>query len=301
MDKIFLAIDIGGTNTKLALVCEGEIVAKDRIPTQSDMPFEEYSLRIKASFDSMITEGQHLQGIGVGAPNVSSNKQFIDNPHNLHWERADLVKEFTKVFDVPVFLENDASIAALGEKLLGKAQNVDNFFVLTMGTGIGSGGYIHGQFLQGGNGGGPEFGHITLYADGRNCTCGGKGHFETYLSCPGICQTYEEFHGESIGFTDFAKRFLAADEKALAILPTISKQMAIGIANLNATLSPDIVILAGGGSILGEEFLTAVRSEFDRLAYAPYKRTTKIELSDFPAEYGAVMGAYALVKMNYQG
>lgn len=292
-DKYYLAVDIGGTNTKFALIDKHESVAhKFRIPTNSD------------SFESLVSDiknslGPHLKeiiSIGIGAPDVAANKLEIVNATNLGFKDAKVVEVFKKEFGVPIILENDASTAAIGEKSLGVAKGLSDFIVLTLGTGVGSGVYLNGRPYQGAHNAGCELGHMTLIAGGRKCGCGLKGHVETYLSCPGVCKTHKELHAEKIGFTDFAANYLSGEAKTKKTVEQVAKQMAGFLGSLNAAFAPQAIILAGGGAVLGENYLKQIKKEYALLEYPNHRGMTEICLTEFTPEYGAIMGAYALIK-----
>lgn len=293
MSNYYLAIDIGGTNTKFALIDKNEsVVHKFRIPTNSDS-FETLVRDIKNSLGTHLKE---IISIGIGAPDVTADKLEIQNANNLSFTNAKVVEVFEKEFGVPVVLENDANTAALGEKNSGVAKDLEDFIVLTLGTGLGSGVFVNGELYQGGHGGGCELGHMTLVSDGRKCACGRQGHAEMYLSCPGICKTHKELHDEKIGFTDFAAKYLGGDKKAVKTIDHVSKQFASFLADLNAIFVPKAIILAGGGAVLGPNFINRIKKEYKLLEYPNHEGMTDICLTEFTPEYGAIMGAYSLVR-----
>ena len=293
MSNLYLAIDIGGTNTKFALIDKsGSVVEKYRIPTNSDS-FKHLVDDIKNSLGAHI---KNIKSIGIGAPDVAPNKLDIKGASNLGFKNAKVVEVFEKEFGVSVKLENDANTAALGEKTLGVAKEFQNFIVLTIGTGLGSGIFINGKLFQGGAGSGGEIGHMNFRSNGRKCGCGQKGHVETYISCPGVCLTHKELHDIELRFTEFAELYLAADKKAVKTVEVFAKQVAEVSANINTCFSPEAIILAGGGAVLGRGFLKLVKEAYKEMEYPNFKNHTRIILSEFTPEFGAIMGAFALIK-----
>lgn len=291
----YLAIDIGGTNTKFALIDKnGSIIQKYRIPTKSDS-FESLVSDIKNSIGAHIKD---IKAIGIGAPDVSTDKLRIENANNLFFRDADVVKIFSEEFKVPTFLENDANIASMGEKEFGVAKEFKSFIVLTIGTGLGSGVYLGDSLYQGALGMGSEIGHLIYEPNGRLCSCGQKGHAEAYLSCPGICKTHLDLSGNKIGFSDFVELINKNDKTALKSLDLVSRHFAEVCASLDASLNPEAIVLAGGGSILGKKFLKLIQEKFKDLQYPNFKGQSKILLSDFTPEYGAIMGAFSLSKLK---
>ena len=291
--NLYLAIDIGGTNTKFALMDKsGSVVEKYRIPTKSNS-FEALVRDIKNSLGDYL---KHIKGIGIGAPDVTANKLEIKGANNLFFTNANVVDVFTRQFGIPVALENDANIAAIGEKELGVAKEFSTFVVLTLGTGIGSGVFINDSLYQGGLGIGCELGHMLYKPQGRKCGCGLKGHVETYLSCPGICLTHKELHNESIRFSEFVAKVEKGDKIALETLDEVSEQFGEFLASIDTIFSPEAIILAGGGSVLGNPLLTRIHKSFDNFRYDNFRGHVKILLSNFTPEYGAIMGAFILAK-----
>lgn len=295
MSQLYLAIDIGGTNTKFALIKKnGSVVEKFRIPTRTSS-FNHLVEDIKNSVGVNLND---IISIGICAPDVAPNKLEIKGANNLAFKNAKVVEVFSRAFNnVEVRLENDANTAAIGEYRLGVAKEVDNFIVLTIGTGLGSGVFIDGKLFQGGAGSGAEVGHMSFTQDGRKCGCGQRGHVETYVSCPGACLTHKEIHNIETGFTVLAEQFLASEKKAVKTIEVFAKQVAQVCANLNVLLSPELIIIAGGGAVLGVNFLTLVQNAYSsEYEYQNFESSTKIRLSEFTPEYGAIMGAFALTQ-----
>lgn len=294
MSSLSLAIDIGGTNTKFALIDkDGSIVEKFRIPTRSNS-FDQLVDDIK---NSLGVHFNNIKNIGIGAPNVASNKLEIKDANNLGFKDAKVVEVFSKIFNVPITLENDANTAAIGEKKLGVCREVEDFVVLTIGTGLGSGVYVGDELFLGGSGVGAEIGHMNYLFGGRKCSCGQRGHVESYISCPGICLTYKEMHNKKIGFSELAQLYLSSDKEAVKTVKIFAHQLAQVCTNINAMLSPEVIVITGGGAILGKEFLKLVIQSYEQIEYSNFKQLTKIVLSDFSPEFGAIMGAYALTTL----
>lgn len=295
MDTVFLGIDIGGTFTKLGLITKsGEVLAADKIPTNSEIDFLEFSKVIKKKVDSFSID-KKIEAIGVGAPNVDATKMIIDNPHNLKWEVAHVVDNLSEVFDCPVKMDNDANIAAVGEKVFGVARDLENFIILTIGTGLGSGVFIGNKLYQGPLNMGSEAGHMPIIPDGRLCSCGSIGHVEAYCSASGIRKTYKEIHKEDKPFREIVTAFKCDDPKAVEAVRLSAKYFAIALSGLNAVLMPEAFIFSGGGAVLGTKFLVMLAEEYQMRAYPHYKDATKFYLSSVSAEHGAILGAASLV------
>ncbi len=295
MKKIALGIDIGGTNTKMAIVdLSGEPLKQSTFPTRSQIPFSDYADEVFAQAKKLMGEHQ-IFGVGVGAPNANSTSGEIVAPVNLGWKVAPLVKEFSARFKTDVYLENDANVAALGEKVWGLGQDSDHFIVVTLGTGIGTGIISHGQLIGGPTGMAGEGGHLTIYPGGRPCNCGGKGHLECYASVRGLKLHVREQAGEELRFADISQRFKSGDAKISHAVELAAKDLGLGLSQMQTLFNPDKFILAGGVATLGDKFLAMVEDGLNQAAYHHFKNSSKVLLSPLSTEHGAVTGAASLV------
>ena len=193
---IFLGVDIGGTNTKFGFVDDsGNTFDIKSFATEADRPFtkfvEKLNRKIRASLQEL-PDKYILRGIGIGAPNANYLSGCIEEASNLSWGTVDVVSEMSKHFSVPIVITNDANAAAMGEKKFGMARDLDNFIVITLGTGLGGGIFMNGQLVHGAGGHAGEIGHTIVRPEGRQCNCGRRGCLETYVSATGIRRTVFE-------------------------------------------------------------------------------------------------------------
>lgn len=299
MQQLYLGVDIGGTFTKYGFITtEGKVLAHHKIKTDCKIDFQKYAENlfqdVQKNF-SKFSDDYFMCALGVGAPNGNGQNGFIENPPNLAWGEVDLRAIFTDVFGLKVVVENDANIAAMAEKKFGGAQHLENFIVLTLGTGLGVGTYINGELFLGSHGVGSEAGHMTIIPKGRLCGCGSHGHLEAYASCTGMAQTVNEALNDSLSFREISHRFQNSDSEVKNALGECAMHLALGLASMNALLAPQSFILCGGGSSLGDDFVTMIESYYQKFVYDPFRNFSKIELSKISNEYGAILGAAALV------
>ena len=142
--EVVLGIDIGGTYTKIGLVDRsGEIHFEDEVPTTGYDTVEQYIEAIHQHVVKSLNQLEasfQLAGIGVGAPNGNYYTGCIENAANLAWKGiVEFVKLMENQFQIPAVVTNDANAAALGEMLFGGARDLNNFLMITLGTGVGSG------------------------------------------------------------------------------------------------------------------------------------------------------------------
>ena len=157
--KYALGIDIGGTNTVVGLVNkEGKVLGTDSVKTQSFPVLEEYVKTVSKLAKDLIAKNNvsidDIVGLGIGAPNANYYTGNIEMAPNLPWkqDKVPLAKMFREELNIPVTITNDANAAALGEKMYGVAKDMDNFIMITLGTGVGSGIVINGQLVYGHDG-----------------------------------------------------------------------------------------------------------------------------------------------------
>jgi len=167
MTEVCIGIDIGGTNTIFGLVDKkGRVLAEDSIRTsdyeRADIFINELAKKIKQAI-SALSEAIDLKGVGIGAPNGNYYNGTIEFAPNLKWRGIiDLVSLTKQYFPVPVYLTNDANAAALGEMIYGGAKGMKDFFIVTLGTGLGSGFVINGKLVYGHDGFAGELGHTIV-------------------------------------------------------------------------------------------------------------------------------------------
>ena len=298
MNSAILGIDIGGTNTKFGFVTEnGEVLGHYKIKTNSTIVFRDFILLLKEAIDEEIakfSDGLNLISIGIGVPNANPQNGCMEYPPNLSWDYENVIDVFSDIFKIPVFMDNDANIAAVGEKKFGLGLDLDNFIVITLGTGVGVGTYLNGSLYYGSHGIGSEAGHVIVEPNGRPCNCGHAGHLESYVSGRGIKQTYFELSGCDLSFREVVAKYHSNDLHALKAVETSADYLALALVNFSALLCPQAFILTGGVTSLGESFRSQVEIKFEKLCYKPFKYKSKVLLSEIASEYGAILGAASL-------
>jgi glucokinase len=302
MPKQFaIGIDLGGTNLRVALVSEeGEIIRKIKRPS-SDL--------IVASILESIDEIGHggVLGIGLGIAGLidRKNNRVFASPNLRAVEGVDIVGEIRKRFDVPVYLENDANAAALGEKIGGAGRSFDNFVLLTLGTGIGGGMIYGGKLVEVS----AEIGHMSINADAEKCPCGNIGCLENYASARAMVSktvTLLEKGAESllkecckgsiykITPEDIYRTALEGDMLSREVLRDAGKYLGVGLANIINIFSPEAIILAGGLIGAWNIYVHEAIKEASRRAYKDLFDSVKIIPSSLSDNAG-IIGAACLV------
>jgi len=306
----YLGIDIGGTNIAIGIVsAENEIIYSNSFKTNTFLTAKDCA---SAIFNDLKENTKHtIAGIGIGAPSVNSFTQNIENPPNLIWgETIPLAEIFESIFNLKTILINDASAAAIGEWKFGGAKGLENFALITLGTGVGIGLVVNGTIYNGANGLGGEFGHICIDRNnGRECNCGGHGCLESYIGKEGILKTAKqkiEFSSGSSKLHDFIPSEIKSkdifkfarkeDPVAVDIIDSISRDLGYAISILANSLDLKQIFLFGGfakeGNFIKKKTLKAMK---------PYlmpniKENISLQISELHEQNPAILGAAYLAK-----
>lgn len=265
-----IAVDLGGTFLRVGLVKNNKIIKYVKKPTPHNK--EKLIKELFSSIESLINK--NIKGIGVASPGPLK-KGIIKNPPNLPLKNFNLKKALQKKFKKKVEIENDAACVALAEAKLGCQKK--NFFILTLGTGIGGGIIIDGKLYKG-EGYAGELGHIIL---------NNKRDFEDlWKDCRRLSKKY---FSQSLLIKDLLK---IRDKRARKILNETSNYLGQGIASLINIFDPEVVILSGGVRETGDKFLNMIKKQTNKQTILPKKTPimwTKLK-------HPGILGASLLVK-----
>ena len=252
-----IGIDLGGSHVGVGLIDEDRILlARDK--NFSDEDRKDIRRAIFSFVDSLISEilkeknikMSNIELIGIASPGTISN-EIIVKAENLGIENLDIVNELKQKYHLPVILKNDAKAAALAEKKYGAMKDYDDCVFLTIGTGIGGAAFIDGKLLQPNKSSALEFGHMIIQKDGRQCTCGKRGCFETYASIKSLkMQVTKDLNMSSdISGQYLRENLLILDnEKVQKDLENFLEYLKTGIGNLIDIFEPEVICLGGSFS-----------------------------------------------------
>ena len=251
-----IGVDLGGTNLRVALVSRDfEVVKKIKEPSAGLAADGGVIQLMKDSINELMSPD--VEGIGIGVAGVldrGENRITVSpNIPPLTGYSFDSLE-----FPVPVYVENDANAAALGEARAGAGRNFRNFVLMTLGTGIGGGFIYGGQLLRVA----AEVGHMSIVADGKKCFCGNNGCLELFASARAIiAATIEAIEGGAESILKeccqgkiyritpediYKAAFEEGDNLSREVLKEAGRYLGVGISNLINIMSPEAVILAGG-------------------------------------------------------
>ncbi len=291
MKKVIIGVDLGGTKIAAAAADEcGCIISELIVPTEAQKGKNQVVSNINKAIETL-AKSVHgkIYKIGIGVPGpIDFKSGIVIEPPNLPgWKRVNLKADLSNEFKVPVIIDNDANCAALGEALFGAGQKANNFIYITVSTGIGGGIIIDRKIYRGANGSAGEFGHMVIDPCGFKCGCGNYGCFEAMASGTSIRSRSGE---DAMAIHIKAQQ---GDKKALKIINETACYLGLGIANLVNIFNPELVIIGGGLSNLGELLLKPARAEFNNYVLALPKKSVKIVRSKLGPRSG-LLGAIAL-------
>jgi len=291
-----------------------EVIWRERLVMSEEATQFEIIEQAEGLIDKAIGIGKNhnlsLLGIGIGVPGLVDQSQgkLVFAP-NLKLGNMPLRLMWIQRYNTPVFIENEANSAALGEYFFGAAHGKDDFIYMSTGVGLGGGIMIGGQLFKGGNGYAGEIGHTTIYAGGEVCGCGSRGCWETFVGPRAIirriCQTIAA--GEASILPDMVEGDMhkltidlvveAAnrnDPVALKALHEVGVDLGVGISNLINIFNPELVIMGGALSLASPWLINAILEELHNSVLPPLLE----KVSVIPSTLGldsCVMGAIALV------
>ena len=307
-----VGVDLGGTNTVYAIVDKtGYIIDKASFPTKTpsvDVWADMLADGISAMIDRHSLQG-NIVGIGIGAPSANATTGSIEGATNLPWPPpVPLANLMEARLGLPVKVNNDANAAAIGEKAYGVAAGMNNFIVLTLGTGVGGGVICNGHLLSGARGFAGELGHITFpFAADRMCGCGRKGCLETVASARGVVETARRLMADSdrpsslrnltaeqLTSKAIAEAAEAGDALAKDVFEFTGECLGKAAAEFAAFTDPEAIILFGGVAKAGDLLVEPMREAFGKQTLHLYRDRVRFMISALEGANAALIGAASL-------
>ncbi|MEW6087378.1 MAG: ROK family protein [bacterium] len=302
--KLALVTDLGGTFIKCALINEsGRIIYSNSAPTEAQKGKDYVIRKIIKQQKKLFTNKKYLlkyiSGVAVGCPGpVNIKKGIVSTPPNLPgWFNVPIRKIISVTWKQPVFIENDANAAALGEYWLGAGKKSKSMVCITLGTGVGGGIILDGRIFHGADGMAGEIGHITIEPKGIECNCGNTGCLERYVGRQAIEDEMEKLLGERGSPEKLGVLAKANDKNAKRIIEDIGRQIGIVTADIANFLNPGMIVIGGGIAGLGQKLFGAIRSETKKRAFPDAVKKLKI----VHARLGENAGLVGLARIVFTG
>lgn len=316
--KKLIGVDLGGTTIKFAILTEnGEVQQKWAFRTnilddgQHIVPSIVESINHHIDLYKMSRD--QFVGIGIGTPGtVNLHKETVTGAFNLNWKTSQqIIEQLETGTGLKAAVDNDANVAALGERWKGAGNNGNEVVFVTLGTGVGGGVISNGQLVHGINGAGGEIGHMIVQPGGYLCTCGNHGCLEQYAAATGVVHlatdAAEQYAGDSKlkamiddGQEITSKIVFDLAEKeddflANEVVDKVAHYLGLACANISNILNPEFVVIGGGVSAAGKFLLDRVNTSFQEYAFATVRDSTSLKLAELGNDAG-VIGAASLAQ-----
>lgn len=313
-----IGIDLGGTKLRAALLDEeGQVLAHTSLPTEASRGLEHVLNNIEQVINTVVETFDVTQvlGIGIGACGPLNPKTgVVYAPPNLPgWSNVPLRNILERRTGLPVFLGNDANLAALGEYTFGAAKNYRHAVYITVSTGIGAGIIEDGQILNGAKGSAGEIGHMTIQVDGPACNCGNRGCLEalasgtaigrrartllTETSRPSLLRQLCADNPNNVNAEMVERAARQGDEVGLELLLQTAVYLGVGVTNALHLYNPEIVVIGGGVSRMGDILFEPLRAEVEKRTMFAFRHDVPVVPTQLGDDIG-LYGAVALVMAN---
>lgn len=315
MKNYVVGVDLGGTKISTALSdLEGKIINQTTIPTDAHEGEVPVLNRIINSIEKVVNDSavsyEDIKGIGIGSPGPLDVKQgIIITTPNLPFKNFNLVKPISEKFGVPVFLDNDANVAAIGEFMFGAGKGAENIVFFTVSTGVGGGAILNGKVYRGHTSNALEIGHMTVAPHGPRCNCGNVGCVEATSSGTAIAKRAHEALStkvetslrkyENVTSYEVFVEAAAGDPVAKDIIDDAMNYLGIAVANAVSIFDPEYVIIGGGVSKAGDVVFDTVRKVVNKRCFKSMAESVKIVPAGLGTDAGLI-GAVALALLETQ-
>ena len=268
--------------------------------------------QLEAVFNLLLTEAglgrSKIVAIGMSMPGLIDSEKGINRTIK-NTEDRDIKKRVHERFNIPVYVENDARMQALGEFVFGKAKNTKNTLVINWNWGLGLGMILNGQLYQGSNGSAGEFSHIRISQEGKLCECGKQGCLQTIASTQVLLETAQEevkkgavsqltslFSKDpsKIGVPDIVKSAKNGDELSISLLNKLSTKLAWGLSILIQIYNPELIVLNGPLTNAGKYILMPIQQTLNQYCLENILSHVKIEISEM-GENSGLLGVAVMV------
>lgn len=317
--RYIIAIDLGATNIKIALVNSKGEISRKRIISTGGLKDKSAVISVVADSVQQIIASTRIPkrsflGVGVGVPGLADVKKgLIHYLVNIKgWRGVPLKGILEKRLRLPVFVDNDVNVMTLGEAVYGAGKGYNNFICMTLGTGVGGGIVIDGLLYRGSTLSAGEIGHMPIEIDGPSCDCGGKGCLERYVGNKDIVRrTLLKLKEKKSPIIDklicsnksrltpeiLSQAASMGDKTAIEIWKETGYYIGIAMAGIVNLLNPELIIIGGGVACAGNLLFTQIRKTIRMRAMELPAHKVKV----VPAALGenaGLIGAFVLVERS---
>ncbi|MCX5375249.1 ROK family transcriptional regulator [Streptomyces sp. NBC_00091] len=298
---IVIGVDFGHTHLRVAVGnLAHQVLAEEAEPLDVDASWVDGFDRA----ESLV--GRLIAGVGVGRDKVIGVGLGVPGPIDVEsgtlgstailpgWAGINPRQELSQRLGVPVYVDNDANLGALGELVWGSGRGVRDLAYIKVASGVGAGLVINGQIYRGPGGTAGEIGHITLDESGPVCRCGNRGCLETFAAARYVLPLLQGTHGPELTMEKVVELARAGDPGCRRVITDVGRHVGSGVASLCNLLNPSRVVLGGSLAEAGELVLAPIRESVGRYAIPSAARQLSV-LTGSLGGRAEVLGALALV------
>jgi glucokinase len=310
-----IGVDLGGTKMLLGVLdAEPKVLWESREASTGQTEDELVELLVREVSEAHDACPESA-AVGLGIPaTIDHDKGIAVSAVNLPLENLPIRDLVGGRVGLPVFVDNDATVAALAEHLYGAARGAENAVMLTIGTGIGGGLILGGEVYRGSTGAGAELGHTVIEADGPPCqgNCPGRGCVETLASGTALGREGRaaadrepdsalgklKAAGEQVDGKVVTEAALGGDKTAVGVFDLVGSRLGVALASFANIFEPEVFVIGGGVIAAGDLLLDPARRELEKRALPPMKRIPVVA-----AELGAdagMIGAAAMARIELE-
>jgi glucokinase len=310
-----IGVDLGGTKMLLGVLDPASKVVWESNERSTGHDEEELVELLVREIEEARAERPGVETVGLGIPaTIDHDRGLAVSAVNLPIQNLPIRDLVSERIGLPVFVDNDANVAALAEHLLGAARGTRNAVMLTIGTGIGGGLILGGELYRGATGAGAELGHVVIAMDGPRCqgNCPNRGCVETFASGTAIGREGREAaerepdsalgrmraEGREIDGRAVTYAALDGDSTAVGVFDLVGRRLGVALAGFANIFEPETIVIGGGVIAAGDLLLEPARAELQARALPPMNRTPVVE-----AELGSgagMIGAAAMARVELE-
>lgn len=241
-----IAVDLGGTNLRVALVDDDKVISRVMVPT----PRGAEAIVETIAKQAMELGGNNVEGVAIAAPGTASPKLggLTKAPNLPELNGYPMAAQVTRITSLPCIVENDANAYAVGETIYGAARGYRSVVVYTLGTGVGGGIILGGKLWRGANGAAAEIGHVAIEENGRRCGCGALGCVEAYSSAGSMGRLAKEYGSKATTAREAYDLAIEGEEAAQKAFERAGTALGTAMAGMINILNPETIVIGGGGS-----------------------------------------------------
>ncbi|ARE74003.1 ROK family protein [Streptomyces sp. NPDC059558] len=298
---IVIGVDFGHTHLRVAVGnLAHQVLAEESEPLDVDASWADGFDRAEALVGRLIADiGVGLEkviGVGLGVPGpIDVESGTLGSTAILPgWAGINPRQELSQRLGVPVYVDNDANLGALGELVWGSGRGVKDLAYIKVASGVGAGLVINGQIYRGPGGTAGEIGHITLDESGPVCRCGNRGCLETFAAARYVLPLLQGTHGPELTMERVVELAREGDPGCRRVITDVGRHIGSGVASLCNLLNPSRVVLGGSLAEAGELVLAPIRESVGRYAIPSAARQLSVLTGNLGGR-AEVLGALALV------